>query len=298
MTVSSLLGTWFCLFLLLGSASEAAPEAKAKLTAVDPKETADGVYLHFEGTSTYPDGALLVCELRYFDQLVPGATSSAKVRKGKFTSKVGPLPKKLLPGSYQTIVRFLLEYQAPDLIYEVQNETDAAWPADFKVGSEDEIAEIEKRYREAAAQVLEAMDAAARELTDGFAEGKAGKRWRGSEGFDADGCAAWTRECEGRYRTAMQALSPFVDAAVSYRGALTEKLLLSLDGLHLIASMYVKTLFTENKAPVPADFHVQMLDAPPELVQQQILESLQPVRDYLNPPKEKGGEDGDEGGDK
>lgn len=255
---------------------------KVQIATLRPE---DG-YLRFGGTSRYPDGAVLGCEVRYFERLLPEAMAFCRVKKGAFSARLGPLPGKLLPGPYTALVRFVLEDQPPELIYEIQDDVDATYTSTLKVGTDEEIAAFEAKYREAVSGLLAAIDRRMRDMATAFAEASEEKRWRTSQGFDAEACISFAQGSEHGYLEDLRALDPFRDGAVPFQAALTERFVTLPDGLHLILCMHVKKAFREVGLAVPPQYAETDLDLPAEILEKQMIgEALQPIRDYLEPPK-------------
>lgn len=262
--------------------------SKVQILKLESKQKTEGSYLTFEGTSQYPDGVVLGCEVRYFGRIVPGAMLFAKVRKGRFSANVGPVPKPFLVGAYQAVVRFVSEDQTPDLMYDLQYDSDASYSSELQVGTKEDVEEFEKRYKTVLQGVLDSAERRVKDLASAYAEAEAGKRWHGTEGPDIDACVAFTRENEQGYRHDLETLAPFLEGAGAYQPDLTDLMTTFVDALHLITITRVRGLFHEWGVSVPDDWNQVGLDTPIEVLEKQMLgEALQPVRDYLHPPPRK-----------
>ncbi len=271
-------------------AGEDAPPGteRVRIAKLEPKDEPDGTYLAFEGTSTYPQGVVLACEVRYFGRLVPGAGLYSRVKKGRFVARVGPLPGRLLPGTYQAVVRFSGADQIRELFSLIADESDAVFTSDLNVGTAEEIRAFEQKYNDAVRGLMESIDALVMELDQACTEASNGKRWAAAEGLDRDASVSWMQGCEQRFREGLRTLDPFCDGAVPYRPDFTEVLSLSAESFHDIACARMKGLFAEKNLPLPEPYVPNRFDLPADLLEKQLIgEALQPVRDYLDPPKKK-----------
>ena len=294
MRTSARLGAGVCMALAAMSlrppaaAGQDAPPGsdKVQIKLLEPRDESSGMYIQFEGTAKYPQGVVLACEIRYFERLVPGAGLYSRVKKGRFAAKVGPLPNRLLPGTYQAIVRFAVADQIRELFSVIADESDAVYTSDLNVGTAEEIRAFEQKYRDTARALLKLIDARVKELDEAYSQGSKGKRWVAKGKLDRDACISWTQSCEQAYHEDVQTLDPFCEGAVPYQPDLTELMLLSTDSFHVIASAQMKKLFLQSNAALPDEYAPTRIDVPAEiLVKQMIDEALQPVRDYLGPPK-------------
>ena len=261
---------------------------RVQITLLEPRDDSSGTYLQFDGAAEYPQGVVLACEVRYFGRLVPGAGLYSRVKKGRFAAKVGPLPKRLLPGTYQAVVRFAVADQIRELFSEIADELDAVYTSDLNVGTAEEIRAFEQKYRDTVRGLMTSIDALVKELDGACTEASNGKRCAAREGLDRDACISWVQGCEQTLREGIRTLDPFCDGAVSYRPDLTELLLLSTESFHDIACARMKKLFAEENTSLPDHYVPNRFDLPADLLEKQLIgEALQPVRDYLDPPKEK-----------
>lgn len=252
-----------------------------------PKETG-GTFVRVDGTTSLPDGVVLTLLLRCDERTVPGVGAYLRAKRGRVRGQAGPIEQALAPGLYHVDLRFVADDQDPALIYDLAGIPDQASSYEVRVGSIDDLANLEKSYRGMLEASIASIEAKVEEVRQLVADVRARRRYLGEGGLDVPGLVAWVRAWDEK---TIEALEPMREEARKYAlpfmPEFTEPLSRANESMHYIAAYWVGKLCEEAKATPPAEIGLGGFAVPPEVYEKDFLSSLQPMKDWLHPPEEK-----------